>query len=150
MDAFVGVVLVDDQEKIFLIKEDDKNKISQDRWNLPGGSVDGEESLIEAAERETEEETGYKVEIKSLLGVYECRKGDKSWLYVVFEARPLNRKTSPTDPEIKEGKWFNKDEFLHLGSSQIVHPDMQLVYRVVVEDKGLSIDTVKLINYDLQ
>lgn len=45
MDIFVGTVLIDNQERIFLIKERDKNRIGKDRLNLPGGSVDGNESL---------------------------------------------------------------------------------------------------------
>ncbi len=70
MDIFVGTVLLDDNERIFLVKEDDKNKIAKGRWNLPGGSIDGEESLVDAAQRETIEETGYNCEIASLLGCY--------------------------------------------------------------------------------
>ena len=53
LDIFVGVVLLDYQERIYLIKEADKNKIGKNRWNLPGGSVDGEEGLVEAVLRET-------------------------------------------------------------------------------------------------
>ena len=48
------------------------------------------------------------------------------------------------------GKWFSKNEFLHLDSEEIVHPDMQLVYSIATEGKGLSIDSVKFIDYDIQ
>lgn len=149
-DAFVGTVLLDEDEKIYLIREEDKNKIAQSRWNLPGGSVDGNETLTKAAKRETIEETGYKTEIKSLLGCYRCKKNDNYWLYVVFEGQKVSNSQKKIDPGVEDGKWFTKNEFLHLDSDQIVHPDMQLVYKIAVEGKGLTLNSVRFIDYDVQ
>lgn len=143
IDIFVGVVLLDYQERIYLIKEKDKNKIGKDRWNLPGGSVDGDENLIEATLRETKEETGYDCEINSMLGCYQGKKGDSSWIYIVFEARLPEKTGKIIDVDIKAGKWFDKNDFLHLHSNDIVHPDMQLVYSTACEGRGLPIENVK-------
>lgn len=150
MDAFVGVVLLDDQDRIYLIKENDKNKIGKGRWNLPGGSIDNDEGLLEAAKRETKEETGYNAKISSLLGCYLCKKEDYSWIYVVFEANWLQKTGGRTDPGIEIGKWFTRNEFLHLDANEIVHPDMQLVYNVAIEGRGLPVDSVKFIDYNVQ
>lgn len=150
MDAFVGVVLTDEKDRIYLIKEEDKYRISLGRWNLPGGSVDNNESLINSAKRETKEETGYGVEINSLLGCYKCKKGKNSWIYVVFKAKPAGEIKEKTDPGVKQGKWFTKEEFLKLDPSRIVHPDMKLVYNIATENRGLPIDSVKYIDYDNQ
>ncbi len=120
------------------------------RWNLPGGSVDNSESLTDSVIRETKEETGYNIKISSLLGCYKCKKGDNSWIYVVFEAIVAGEIEKKTDPGVKQGKWFTKDEFLKLDSSKIVHPDMKLVYKIALENRGLPIESVKYIDYDKQ
>ena len=39
-------------------------------WGLPGGYVEPGESVVEATEREVIEETGYRVEVGRLIGVY--------------------------------------------------------------------------------
>ncbi len=151
MDIFVGVVLIDSQEKIYLIKEEDKNKIGKNRWNLPGGSVDGDESLIQSAKRELREESGYDTQMNSLLGVYYCKKEDCKWIYVVFSSLLGNdKKACTSDKSVKEGKWFTKDDFLHLDENELVHPDMQLVYNIAIENKGLALECVKSIDYSVQ
>lgn len=148
VDAFVGVVLVDDQDRIYLIKEADKYNISLGRWNLPGGSVDGNESLLDSAQRETGEETGYKAEVTEMLGCYKCKKGDYSWLYTVFKAELRGEGEAIQDTGVEDGRWFSRDEFLNLDQSKIVHPDMKAVYKIAIENKGLNVDTVKYIDYD--
>ena len=147
---FTGVVLLDSKQRIYLIKEDDRNKIGKDRWNLPGGGVDISEGLIESARRETFEETGYKNEVKSLVGVYKATKGDTEWVYVVFESfadTESDAKSKVVDKSVKAGKWFDKDEFLNLDKSEIVHPDMFTVYEIAISGRGLALETVKFIEY---
>lgn len=149
MEVFTGVVLLDSQKRIYLIKEEDKNKLGPDRWNLPGGSVDAGEDIIESAQRETLEETGYQNRPRSIVGCYKAYKSGKSWIYIVLETEVLTAKKTPvTDPEVKEGHWFGKEEFLKMDNSLMVHPDMKLVYKIATEKRGLSLDSVKFINYD--
>lgn len=149
MDLFTGVVLLDEKSRVYLIKEDDKHKISLDRWNLPGGSVDAGEGLTRSAERETFEETGYQAKAKSILGCYLGCKGNNSWLYIVLKAVLKDEKrTPPIDVSVKEGRWFDKKEFLGMDNSLMVHPDMKLVYKIALGDKGLGLESVKFINYD--
>lgn len=147
-DLFVGAVLRDNKNRIYLIKEQDKYKISHERWNLPGGSVDKNESLIDAAVRETKEKTGYKISVVSLLGSYQCKKGAASWIFNVFDAKLKGKGGRITDPDVLRGRWFTKKEFLMLKPFQIVHPDMKLVYKIATEGRGLNVESVKYIDYD--
>jgi len=147
MEIYVGIVLIDTNERIYLVKEDDKNSIGENRWNLPGGSVDGNETLIESVKRECLEETGYLVKLESVVGIYRCRKLKNEWIYVVFSGTTYARKTKIIDEGIRLGRWFDRSKFLHLDSSKLVHPDMQLVYKLSIEKKGLPIEAIKSIVY---
>ena len=148
MDTFVGTVLIDSKKRIYLIKSFDKNNISKDRWNLPGGAVEQNEGLVEASRRETKEETGYDAKINSLIGCYKCKKGDKSWIYVVFGAEVTDHKQKAVDPGVKEGKWFEKNDFLKMDISELVHPDMKLVYEIATSGRGLPTQSIKYLDYD--
>jgi ADP-ribose pyrophosphatase YjhB (NUDIX family) len=61
----VNVVVTNDARDILLIRRTDNGN-----WALPGGAVDLGESLLQAAVRETVEETGVTCEITGLSGIY--------------------------------------------------------------------------------
>ena len=60
-----SAALFDDQGRVLLTKRTDNGQ-----WCLPGGAVDSGESVAEACEREVWEETGLRVSVKRLVGVY--------------------------------------------------------------------------------
>lgn len=61
-----AVVIFDgSREKILLTRRSDNGK-----WCLPGGRMEAGESAAETAERETLEETGLKVTVTKLVGIY--------------------------------------------------------------------------------
>ena len=148
MDIFVGIVLLNQDQSIYLIKEDDVNQIGRDRWNLPGGRVETKDGLIEAIIRETVEETGYHATVKSLVGLYKAKVKAQSWLYVVFDGLVTEHEQEEwVDPAVKEGRWFKAEEFHQIDNDQLVHPDMKLVYEIAVKKQGLGLDSIKAIQY---
>jgi 8-oxo-dGTP pyrophosphatase MutT (NUDIX family) len=61
-----SAVLFDDaRQKVLLTQRTDNG-----RWCLPGGALEAGESVAEACEREVWEETGLRVRVTRLLGVY--------------------------------------------------------------------------------
>lgn len=61
----VGVFIIDNQDRILLERRSDSGM-----WGLPGGRIEPGESILQAALREVKEETGLKVRITRLIGVY--------------------------------------------------------------------------------
>ncbi len=80
------------REKVLLTQRADNG-----RWCLPGGQVESGESVAEACEREVWEETGLKVRVTRLVGVYSnpdqlviYKDGNKAFFVVLsFEAEIL-------------------------------------------------------------
>ncbi|MGH3221595.1 MAG: NUDIX hydrolase [Streptosporangiaceae bacterium] len=61
----VNVVVVNDAGEILLIRRSDN-----DNWAVPGGAIDLGESMVQAAVRETREETGIDCQVTGLVGIY--------------------------------------------------------------------------------
>jgi ADP-ribose pyrophosphatase YjhB (NUDIX family) len=60
-----SAAILDEQGRILLTRRTDNGQ-----WCLPGGGVESGESVAEACEREVFEETGLRVRVKRLIGVY--------------------------------------------------------------------------------
>ncbi|KAF1056720.1 MAG: Phosphatase NudJ [Pseudomonas delhiensis] len=81
--------------------------------NQPAGHLEADESLIEAALRETLEETGWDVEITALTGIYLYTAPSNGVTYqrVCFAARPLKHDPQrPLDDGIIGPKWLTREE----------------------------------------
>ena len=87
-----------------------------DDWTLPKGKVDPGETIHKAAEREVEEETGFKVERQGgsviARNPYRDRKGRMKIVYYYFMT-PIGGEFRPND-EVDEVRWLTLDEALAL------------------------------------
>lgn len=84
-------------------------------YNQPAGHLDEGESLITAAERETLEETAWKVRITGLIGIYRFVAANGiTYLRHAFAAEPLKHLNSQTlDSGIIEAVWMSTKEIEH-------------------------------------
>jgi 8-oxo-dGTP pyrophosphatase MutT (NUDIX family) len=105
--AAVAVVAREDGAVLLIRRTDNGN------WALPGGAIEMNESVADAAIRETREETGIQVEVTGLLGIYtdpghvihftsndEVRRE----FSVVLTARPVGGEPAPSS-ESSEVRW---------------------------------------------
>jgi len=104
-------VLVEQDGKFLIVQEGKSGR--ENKWNLPGGHIDNLETIVQAAIRETEEETGYKVELAGFLGIYQALYPAKDLNVAgpVFLGKVVGgeAKPSPQHPDIK---WVTAEELM--------------------------------------
>lgn len=120
---FVGCdsFILDDTGRVLLIRRSD-NKL----WALPGGCQDLGETPAECAIRETKEETGYDVEIRSLIGVFSsCRYPyihypwkDNQFTHILFLASIVGGDSEPSSESI-EVRFFSLSELPELSDGHL-------------------------------
>ncbi len=81
-------ILIEMEGGVVLVKRGGQVKPGQ--WALPSGYIEAEESVEEAAIRESCEETGLQIELIDLMGVYSFPEGPPtSGIIVFYRARPV-------------------------------------------------------------
>ena len=83
--------------------------------NQPAGHLEPDESLLEAALRETREETGWDVRLTAFLGAYQWKapETNRHYLRFAFAAEPERHDPARTlDEGIVQALWLPPDELL--------------------------------------
>jgi 8-oxo-dGTP diphosphatase len=100
----VTAIPIDDQGRALLVQRRDNG-----RWEPPGGILELDETIEAGAAREAFEETGVKVEVQQLTGIYKnLRLGV---IALVFRAKALSGQPHPTD-EARDVQWLTRDEVI--------------------------------------
>jgi 8-oxo-dGTP diphosphatase len=121
-------VAVIDGERLLLVKRG-RNPY-RDSWALPGGFVEYGEKVEETAAREVLEETGVRVTLEAILGVYSDPRRDPRGhtITTVFIARPVAGEPVGGD-DAAEASWIDmkslEAEMLAFDHSRIVEDLMQ-------------------------
>ena len=103
--------------------------------NQPAGHLEPDESLLEAAIRETREETGWNVRITHVVGAYQWKATEtgRHYLRFAFAAEPLDEIPGTTlDEGIVRTLWLTPQE---LQAEQARHRS-PLVWRTVADYLG--------------
>jgi len=114
LPAYVGIIL-QENNTVFLIQRRNTNWMAG-HWNFPGGLVEKDESLIQAAIRETHEEVGIIVapDDFELVHVLHVRKGGTNTQDIIgfyFHARQWQGKPTNNEPlKITDAQWFAIDK----------------------------------------
>lgn len=109
----VTVATIVESQGRFLLVEEQVN--GQTVFNQPAGHLEADESLIQAALRETLEETGWEVELTGLIGLYlyPSRNNGITYQRVCFAAKPRQQRADAVlDEGIIAAHWLTREQVL--------------------------------------
>ena len=107
----VATIVVRDNKFLMVYEEADGQQV----YNQPAGHLDPDETLQEAALRETLEETGWEVKLTGVVGVnlYTAPSNGITYCRTTFIAEAVAQDASrPLDTGIIEAVWLTYDEIL--------------------------------------
>jgi 8-oxo-dGTP diphosphatase len=104
-----AVALFNDKRKILLLRRKDN-----DKWTMPGGTLDYGESMAACAIREVREETGFSIRITGLMGTYTdpntliaYSDGEVRQEFTLVYAAEIESGELRIDNESKEAAWVD-------------------------------------------
>jgi 8-oxo-dGTP pyrophosphatase MutT (NUDIX family) len=100
--------IVERDGKFLFVEERIQNRLV---LNQPAGHLDPHETLIQAAERETLEETGWRVRIDAIVSIDQLETPSRAFLRFAFAATALGHDASqPLDQGIERTLWLSPAE----------------------------------------
>ena len=119
-DPHITVAAVIEREKKFLLVEEMVEGCAV--LNQPAGHWEAGESLVEAAKRETLEETGWEFYPSALVGIYQWRhpRKEETFLRFTFSGTCSEKQVSTKlDDGILNANWHRAEDILALPETRI-------------------------------
>lgn len=133
-----NVAVFNDAGQVLLTRRQDNGL-----WCLPGGHTDMGERLDQTAKREAQEETGLRIHLERLVGLYSSYYPPGTFgkdspargiLVALFRARPIGGALA-LNPEVTEFGWFHPDDL----PEDIIPPHVQRVRDAAGETQAVVI-----------
>ncbi len=107
--ATVAVIVEDDNGQFLMVEEHSNGDIV---YNQPAGHVEENEKILDAALRETLEETGWHIKLSHLVGLYTYKAPANGVTYYrfCFAAQAIKRVTEELDDGIIAAHWLTLDQ----------------------------------------
>lgn len=104
VDVTYSLITNNSKTKVLMVKNVGSS------WSLPGGAVEEDETLEQAAVREVKEETGLDVKVFGIVAINECKfkKSQNHVIFYVFRAEVIGGEETIQRPEeISEIAWID-------------------------------------------
>jgi ADP-ribose pyrophosphatase YjhB (NUDIX family) len=107
----VGAIVFDDQGRVLLVERAQPPGVGL--WTVPGGKLEGAETLAQAVTREVREETGLLVEVGALACVVERIGDDYHFVILDYLARVIGG-TLAAASDVRAARFVGHDELAAL------------------------------------
>ena len=111
MKIIVGGLL-EKEGKYLLVQE--AKEICREKWNIPAGHLELNETIIEGAKREIFEECGCKVNLTGIINIANKVIQDKTIIFITFATDIIEENIEYNKNEILDAKWFTYEEIINM------------------------------------
>lgn len=142
-NIIVGVCIKKDG-KILMVQEARKKVYKM--WNFPMGHLDNAETIFEGAKREVKEETGYEVELTSIISIQNYP--NKENIKITFNANIIDGDISYDKNEVLDVKWISIEELENMTSKELrAYNSSRDIIKDAKENKGYPLEIIKKLVY---
>lgn len=135
--------VIQDNNRILMVQEG--QGMEKELWNFPSGRLENKEKMLNAAIREVEEETGYKISISGLLGVYNFISiNNDQVIMFCYIGEVVGGSLRYDNNEIINVKWLSFDEIAELSDNKLrTHT---LIRKIISDLKNKSMLPLDIVN----
>lgn len=142
-NIIVGVCIKKDG-KILMVQEA-REKVYK-MWNFPMGHLDDGETIFEGAKREVKEETGYDVELTSLISIQNYT--NKENIKITFNANIIAGDISYDENEVLDVKWISIEELENMTSKELrAYNSSMDIIKDAKQNKEYPLEVIKKLLY---
>lgn len=109
-----------------MVKQDNKCLMVQENWgdvkgmwNFPAGHLDEGENIFDGAIREAKEETGYDVELTSLVNIQNVLYNNRHVILIMFEAKIIGGEINFDTNEIMNVEFVDIDKLINMSDKEL-------------------------------
>ncbi len=141
MKVIVGGIIEKDG-KILLVQEAQKR--CYEKWNIPAGHLDFDETIMQGAIREIKEETGCDVELTGVVNISNRVLKDDIFITIIFSTKLINEDIKYDKNEILDVKWFDYDDIIKNMDSEL--RDLNFIKQPIINLKSNNIAPIEIVN----
>lgn len=144
MKNIIVGVCIKKEGKILMVQEARKKVYKM--WNFPMGHLDAEETIFEGAKREVKEETGYEVELTSIISIQNYP--NKENIKITFNANIIDGDISYDKNEVLDVKWISIEELENMTSKELrAYNSSRDIIKDAKENKEYPLEIIKKLVY---
>lgn len=141
MKVIVGCI-IEKNNKILMVKEAKKKCYGQ--WNFPAGHLEENETIKDAAIRETLEETGCKIKLEGVLPIKHYFENNENIIMIKFVGSIEEENIKFNEHEILDVKWIDIDEIKKMKEEELRSYEANLeILKDYEEKKIYTLDVFK-------